>query len=66
MFLEKFAKRMRMNEEAMEYYAAALCGLMAFFILLHLTRAFARKTSLNKVTFFAPFHYLSRFVPPEE
>lgn len=63
MFPEKFAKRTRMNEEAMKYYAAALCGLMALFVLLHLTRVFARKTGLNKATIFAPFHYLSRSVP---
>lgn len=63
MFPEKYEKRARMNEEAMQYYAAALCGLMAIFVLLHLTRVVARKSGLNKATIFAPFHYVSRFVP---
>lgn len=62
MFPEKYAKRGRMNKEAMEYYAAALCGLMALFVLLHLTRVLARKSGLNRATIFAPFHYTSRFV----
>lgn len=62
MFPEKYAKRARMNKEAMQYYAAALCGLMALFVLLHLSRLLARKTGLNKATIFAPFHYVSRFV----
>lgn len=63
MFPEKFEKRERMDEEAMQYYAAGLCGLMALFVFLHLTRVFAQKTGLNKFTIFAPFHYISRFVP---
>lgn len=63
MFPEKFEKRDRMNLEAMKYYAAALCGLLVLFIILHLTRVFARKTGLNKAAIFAPFHYTSRFVP---
>ena len=63
MFPEKYEKRSRMNKEAMEYYAAALCGLMALFVLLHLSRVLARKSGLNKATIFAPFHYVSRFAP---
>ena len=61
MFPEKYELRGRMNEEAMKYYAAAVCGLMAIFVLLHLTRVLARKTGLNKAAIFAPFHYASRF-----
>ncbi|SPN99531.1 related to ferric-chelate reductase [Cephalotrichum gorgonifer] len=61
-FPQKYAKRARMNEEAMQYYAAALCGLMFLFVFIHLTRLFSQKTGLNKATIFAPFHYTSRIL----
>jgi hypothetical protein len=56
----KYAKRTEANEDQMKYYAAALCGLMAVFVLFHLTRVGARKAGIANKHVFAPFHSVSR------
>ncbi|KAI0134606.1 ferric reductase NAD binding domain-containing protein [Xylariales sp. AK1849] len=53
-----FAARQQGNELATKYYAAALCGLMAIFIISHWVRKFASKSRISTVL--TPLTNLSR------
>jgi hypothetical protein len=56
----KYKARTEANEDQMRYYAAALCGLMAIFVLFHLARVGARKMGVANKHVFSPFHSVSR------
>ncbi|KAI1850219.1 hypothetical protein JX265_002116 [Neoarthrinium moseri] len=57
-----FAARQQASELATEYYAAALCGLIAIFIITHWVRLFAIKNKLPKtlVNVLSPLAGISR------
>jgi hypothetical protein len=54
------SKKVDVNEIQMQYYAAALCGIIAIYVLFHLMRVGARRFGIANKHVFAPFHSVSR------
>lgn len=57
-----FAKRTRMNQDVVTWFAIILSSLMGVFIVFHLSRLFAQKTGLASKLSGAtkPFVFVSR------
>lgn len=61
-----FAMRQRKNEHMMKMYAAALCGLVALFVVFHWTRWLcvrAERSWRPLATLGRPFVAIERYVP---